>query len=45
MSVTSGAKRKEGGIGEFLSHLGTVPDAVTRFDTSSRAGISISCKR
>jgi caffeoyl-CoA O-methyltransferase len=37
--------RAGGGIGEFLSHLGKVPDAVTRFDTSSRAGISISCKR
>ena len=38
----SGAGR---GIGEFLSHLETLPDAVTTFDTSSRAGISISCKR
>lgn len=34
-----------GGIREFLSHLDTVPDAITRFDTSSRAGISITCKR
>ena len=34
-----------GGIREFLDHLSTVPDATTRFDTSSRAGISISCKR
>ena len=34
-----------GGIREFLDHLKTLPDAVTRIDTSSRAGISISCKR
>ena len=34
-----------GGISEFLSHLKTLPDAVTTFDTSSHAGISISCKR
>jgi len=34
-----------GGILDFLSHLKTLPDAVTTFDTSSRAGISISCKR
>jgi predicted O-methyltransferase YrrM len=34
-----------GGIRQFLSHLDTVPDAITRFDTSSRAGISISCKK
>ncbi len=34
-----------GGIDEFLSHMKTLPDAVTTFDTSSRAGISISCKR
>jgi caffeoyl-CoA O-methyltransferase len=33
------------GIGEFLSHLDTLPDAVTTFDHSSSAGISISCKR
>ena len=33
------------GIDEFLSHLKTLPNAVTTFDTSSRAGISISCKR
>lgn len=37
--------RTGGGIGEFLAYLSNVPDAVTRFDTSSRAGISISCKR
>jgi predicted O-methyltransferase YrrM len=37
--------RAGGGIGEFLSHLKTLPDAETTFDTSSRAGISISCKR
>lgn len=37
--------RAGGGIGEFLSYLSKVPDAVTTFDTSSRAGISISCKR
>jgi predicted O-methyltransferase YrrM len=33
------------GIREFLSHLETLPDAVTTIDTSSREGISISCKR
>ena len=33
------------GISEFVSHLSTVPDALTTFDTSSRSGISISCKR
>ena len=32
------------GIRAFLSHLGTVTDGVTRFDTSSRAGISITCR-
>jgi hypothetical protein len=34
-----------GGIGEFLTHLKTLPDAETTFDTSSRAGISITYKR
>jgi caffeoyl-CoA O-methyltransferase len=33
------------GIREFLDHLKTLPDAVTTIDTSSSAGISISCKR
>lgn len=33
------------GIREFLDHLKTLPDAVTTIDESSRAGISISCKR
>jgi len=33
------------GIREFLTHLETVPDAVTTIDKTSRAGISISCKR
>jgi predicted O-methyltransferase YrrM len=33
------------GISDFVSHLSTVPDALTTFDTSSRSGISISCKR
>lgn len=33
------------GIREFLDHLKTLPDAVTTMDNSSRAGISISCKR
>ena len=32
------------GIREFVAHLDTVADGVTRFDTSSRAGISITCK-
>jgi predicted O-methyltransferase YrrM len=33
------------GIREFLDHLKTLSDAVTTIDTSSSAGISISCKR
>jgi predicted O-methyltransferase YrrM len=37
--------RVSGGIREFLNHLNTLPDAVTTFDKSSRAGISITCKR
>jgi caffeoyl-CoA O-methyltransferase len=37
--------RAAGGIGEFLTHLKTLPDAETTIDTSSRAGISISYKR
>jgi predicted O-methyltransferase YrrM len=37
--------RTGGGIREFLSHLKTLPDAETTFDTSSREGISISYKR
>ena len=36
--------RVQGGIGEFLAHLKTVPDAQTTIDTSDRAGISISYK-
>jgi predicted O-methyltransferase YrrM len=34
-----------GGIRDFLNHLKTVPDATTTINTSSRAGVSISCKR
>jgi caffeoyl-CoA O-methyltransferase len=34
-----------GGIGEFLAHLKTLPDAETTIDTSSSAGISITYKR
>jgi predicted O-methyltransferase YrrM len=37
--------RRAGGIDEFLAHLRTLPDGVTTFDESSRAGISITCKR
>lgn len=37
--------RTADGIGEFLAHLKTLPDAETTIDTSSRAGISISYKR
>lgn len=37
--------RAGGGIGDFLSHLKTLADAETTFASSSRAGISISCKR
>ena len=33
------------GIREFLDHLAALPDAVTTIDRSSRAGVSISCKR
>ena len=33
------------GIREFLAHLDVLPDAVTTIDKTSRAGISISCKR
>ena len=33
------------GTRQFLEHLKTVPDAETTIDTSSDAGISISCKR
>jgi len=33
------------GIREFLAHAKALPDAETRIDTSSREGISISCKR
>jgi caffeoyl-CoA O-methyltransferase len=36
---------RAGGIGEFLAHLKTLPDAQTTIDHSSREGISISCKR
>ena len=32
------------GIGEFLAHLKTLPDAQTTIDDSSREGVSISCK-
>jgi len=34
-----------GGIGEFLAHLKTLPDAETTIDRSSREGISITYKR
>ena len=37
--------RAGAGIGEFLTHLKTMPDAETRIDNSSREGISISCNR
>jgi caffeoyl-CoA O-methyltransferase len=33
------------GIRDFLDHLKTLPDAATTIDTSSRAGLSVSCKR
>ena len=36
--------RPQAGIREFLAHLETLPDARTTIDTSSRAGISITCK-
>jgi caffeoyl-CoA O-methyltransferase len=34
-----------GGIREFLDHLKTVTDGVTTIDTTSRAGVSITCRR
>ena len=34
-----------GGIREFLAHVKATPDAATTIDTSSRAGVSISCKK
>ena len=34
-----------GGISEFLARLKALPDADTRIDRTSSAGISISCKR
>jgi predicted O-methyltransferase YrrM len=34
-----------GGIRDFLAHIKTLPDGVTTVDTSSRAGVSITCKR
>jgi predicted O-methyltransferase YrrM len=37
--------RLGGRTGEFLAHVKTVPDGVTTIDTSSSAGISITCKR
>jgi predicted O-methyltransferase YrrM len=37
--------RTMSGIGEFLTHLKTLPDAETTIDTSSSAGISITYKR
>lgn len=33
------------GIRDFLAHLKTVPDGVTTMDTSSREGISVTCKK
>ena len=33
------------GIPEFLAHLKTLPDATTTIDTTSRAGMSITCKK
>jgi caffeoyl-CoA O-methyltransferase len=33
------------GIRDFLDHVKTLPDAVTRIDTSSSAGVSLTCKR
>ena len=34
-----------GAIAEFLAYMKALPDAATTVDTSSRAGVSISCKR
>jgi predicted O-methyltransferase YrrM len=33
------------GISDFLSHIKTVSDGVTTIDTTSRSGVSITCKR
>lgn len=40
----TGRGARGGGIGEFLTHLKTLPDAQTSMDTSG-GGISISYKR
>jgi caffeoyl-CoA O-methyltransferase len=34
-----------GGIRDFLAHVKTLPDGVTTIDTTSRAGVSVTCKR
>jgi predicted O-methyltransferase YrrM len=36
---------RDRGISDFLARLKTLPDAATTIDTSSRSGVSISCKR
>jgi predicted O-methyltransferase YrrM len=37
--------RGGGGIRDFLAHVNALPDGVTTIDTTSRAGVSITCKR
>ena len=37
--------RRQRGIREFLTHLGTVRDGETRIDDSTSAGVSITCRR
>jgi hypothetical protein len=39
------AGRVSRGIAEFLAYMKALPDATTTVDTSSNAGVSISCKR
>ena len=34
-----------GGIRDFLAHVKALPDGVTTIDTTSRAGVSVTCKR
>jgi predicted O-methyltransferase YrrM len=34
-----------GAIRDFLAHVKALPDGVTTIDTTSRAGVSVTCKR
>ena len=41
----SGRGAGGGGIRDFLAHVKALPDGVTTIDTTSRAGVSVTCKR